>query len=159
MVLPTELGRGVSLGEDDLSFGSFESEVTSEKPSRVVQSAARVGGEVKTEDTDLLFFFLHFQEFPYYYPHTLFCFGFLSNMATRFFQNCLAPTQSQHTFLALPTQLCLHLKLGKTCPPGKMLLIICQTVSPWWLQPAFMLWKCGSLWMVCLNTAICIQGT
>lgn len=62
-----------------------------------MQSTARVGGKVKTEDTDLLFFFLHFQEFPYHYPHTLFYFGFLSNMATRFFQNCLAPTQFQHT--------------------------------------------------------------
>lgn len=31
VVLLTELGRGASLGEDDLSFGSFESEVTSEK--------------------------------------------------------------------------------------------------------------------------------
>lgn len=32
--------RAASLGEDDLSFGSFESEMTSEKPSGAVQSAA-----------------------------------------------------------------------------------------------------------------------
>lgn len=51
VVLKTELRRGASLGEDDLSFGSFESEVTSEKPSRVVQSTAGVEGEVKTKDT------------------------------------------------------------------------------------------------------------
>lgn len=55
VVLLTDLGRGASMGEDDLSFRSFESEVTSENPSRVVQSTAWVEREVKAEDTDFFF--------------------------------------------------------------------------------------------------------
>lgn len=72
VVLLKELGRGASLGEDDLSFGSFESEVTSEKLSRVVQSAAWVKGEVKAEDTDLLFFLFISKNFHITTPTTCF---------------------------------------------------------------------------------------
>lgn len=86
--------------------------------SQVELSSRQLGvqGEVRAKDTDLLFSFSSFPRSSLLPPPHLFF--FLLYMATRFFHN-LPGTSSPNILLALPTQPCLHHKLGKLPLPGK----------------------------------------